>query len=139
MSLPCWGVSSQLLSMLRYWAIRCHPKNKEWSCWIVAAGECFLIMIHVINKESKKQPLWIYLLVKLADGKMLIKKWKSSPQIFTYSKPTIEILKKNCSKLTIRTPGRLSTFYWLWKSNCLLRFRVVVPKKTFFFLVHYCV
>ena len=41
---------------------------------MAAVAECFLIITHVKNKESKKQLFQIYLLLKLADGKILIKK-----------------------------------------------------------------
>ena len=44
---------------------------------IVAVAECHLITNHVKNKESKKQPFRICVPVKLADGKMSIKKEKN--------------------------------------------------------------
>ena len=36
---------------------------------IAAVAECYLIITHVKNKESKKQPFQIYLPVNLANGR----------------------------------------------------------------------
>ena len=36
---------------------------------IAAVAECYLIITHVKNKESKKQPFQIYLPVSLANGR----------------------------------------------------------------------
>ena len=62
--------------MLRYCvcAITSHPENKFDE--IVAVAERYLISNHVKNKESKKQPFQICLPVKLADGRMSMKKEK---------------------------------------------------------------
>ena len=45
---------------------------------IVAVAERDLVITHVKSKESKKQLFLIYLLVKLANGRMSIKKEKIS-------------------------------------------------------------
>ena len=41
---------------------------------ILAFAERYFIIAHVKNKESKKQPFQIYFRVKLAKGRMSIKK-----------------------------------------------------------------
>ena len=41
---------------------------------IVAVAEHSFIIAHVKNEESKKQPFQIYFPVKLADGRMSVKK-----------------------------------------------------------------
>ena len=56
--------------------IRSHLKNKDNFVDIVAVVEHYLIMAHVKNKESRKQPFRICFPVKLADRKMSIKKEK---------------------------------------------------------------
>ena len=45
---------------------------------IVPVAECYLIANHVKNKDSKRTPFRICLPVKLADGRMLMKKEKYS-------------------------------------------------------------
>ena len=78
MSILCRGISSQLLSLFWYCicAIRSHPRTRNKFFEIVAVAECYLISNHVKNKESKKQPFQICLPVKLADGRMSMKKEK---------------------------------------------------------------
>ena len=51
------------------------PRTRNRFDEIVAVAECYLISNHV-NKESKKQPFQICLPVKLADGRMSMKKEK---------------------------------------------------------------
>ena len=50
------------------------PTTRNKFVKIIAVAECYLIIIHVKNRESKKQPFGIYLPVKLGDGGMPIKK-----------------------------------------------------------------
>ena len=52
------------------------PRTRNRLDEIVAVAECYLISNHVKNKESKKQPFQICLPVKLADGRMSMKKEK---------------------------------------------------------------
>ena len=56
------------------------PRTRNEFFEIAAVAECYLIITHVKNKESKKQPLRIGLPVKLADGRISIKK----EEIFSY-------------------------------------------------------
>ena len=71
-------ISSQPLSMFRYCvcAVRSHHKKRNNFIELVAVEECYLIITYVKNKESKKQSFRICLPVKLADGRMSIKKEK---------------------------------------------------------------
>ena len=48
---------------------------------IAAASECYLIINLLKNKESKKQLFRIYLPVKLAEGKISMKKEKNSSKL----------------------------------------------------------
>ena len=52
------------------------PRTRNRLDEIVAVSECYLISNHVKNKESKKQPFQICLPVKLADGRVSMKKGK---------------------------------------------------------------
>ena len=49
-----------------------------------AVGDCFLIITGVQNKKSKKQPFRIYFYVKLADGRMSMKKGKKISSYLIY-------------------------------------------------------
>ena len=48
---------------------------------IAAASECYLIINLLKNKESKKQLFRIYLPIKLAEGKISMKKEKNSSKL----------------------------------------------------------
>ena len=50
------------------------PRRTNKSFEIVGLAERYIIIIHVKNKEFKKQLFQIYLPVKLADGRMSIKR-----------------------------------------------------------------
>ena len=54
------------------------PRTRNKFVEIVAVAECYLIITHVKDKESKKKPFRICLPVKLVDERMLIKKEKVS-------------------------------------------------------------
>ena len=45
---------------------------------IAAVAECYLMITHIKNKDSKKQPFPICISVKLTDGRKSIKKEKNS-------------------------------------------------------------
>ena len=55
------------------------PRTRNKFVEIVAVAECYLIRKHVKNKESKKQRICVS--VKLADGKMSMKKENNSSYI----------------------------------------------------------
>ena len=55
------------------------PRSRNRFDEIVAVAECHLISSHVKNEESKKQPFQICLPVKLAGGRMSMKKEKHFP------------------------------------------------------------
>ena len=55
------------------------PRTRNKFAEIVAVAECYLIRNHVKNKESKKQRMCVS--VKLADGKMSMKKENNSSYI----------------------------------------------------------
>ena len=55
------------------------PRTRNKFVEIVAVAECYLIRKHVKNKESKKQRMCVS--VKLADGKMSMKKENNSSYI----------------------------------------------------------
>ena len=57
------------------------PRTRNKFVEIVAVAECYLIRKHVKKKESKKQPFRICVSVKLADGKMSMKKENNSSYI----------------------------------------------------------
>ena len=63
---------------------------------MVATAERYLIITHVKNKESKKQPFRICLAVQLTDGRILIKK----EDISSYLVYNIVILGKMGEKTT---------------------------------------
>ena len=44
---------------------------------IIAVVERSFVIAHVKNKEWKKHPFWLWLPVKVADGRMSIKKGKN--------------------------------------------------------------
>ena len=52
------------------------PRTRNAFIEIVAVGEHYFIIAHVKNNESKKQPLRICLLVKIAEWRMSIKQGK---------------------------------------------------------------
>ena len=55
------------------------PRTRNKFAEIVAVAECYLIRKHVKKKESKKQRICVS--VKLADGKMSMKKENNSSYI----------------------------------------------------------
>ena len=55
------------------------PRARNRFDQIVTASEYYLISKHVKNKESKKQLFQIYFPVKLADGRMSMKKEQKFP------------------------------------------------------------
>ena len=55
------------------------PRTRNKFVEIVAVAECYLIRKHVKNKELKKQRICVS--VKLADGKMSMKKENNSSYI----------------------------------------------------------
>ena len=55
------------------------PRTRNKFVEIVAVAECYLIRKHVKKKESKKQRMCVS--VKLADGKMSMKKENNSSYI----------------------------------------------------------
>ena len=73
---------------------------------IVAGAERYLIINPYKNKKSKKQPLWIYVTVKLDDGKMSAEKEK----IYSYLIYNHDILSKMAGK-TEPISGKIS---WIW-------------------------
>ena len=75
--------SSQRLSMFRYCLcessqFRVIPRTGNRFFKTVAVAECYLVITHIKNKESKKRTFQIYHAVNLADGRMSIKKEKKS-------------------------------------------------------------
>ena len=71
---PCFDIVFELLGVIR----RTNKKIVE----IVSASEFYLIINPLKkNKESKKQLFRLYLPVKLAEGKMSMKKEKNSSNI----------------------------------------------------------
>ena len=54
------------------------PRTRNKFVEIVAVAECYLIITHVKDKESKKKSFQICLPVKLVDERMLIKNEKAS-------------------------------------------------------------
>ena len=65
---PCFDTAFAQLGVI--------PRTRNRLDEIVGVAECYLISNHVKNKESKKQPFQICLPVKLADGRMSMKKEK---------------------------------------------------------------
>ena len=63
---PCFDIVFAQLGVI--------PRTRNRFTEIVAVAECYFIMTHVKNKESKKQPFRICLSVKLADERMATKK-----------------------------------------------------------------
>ena len=63
---PCFDIVFAQLKVI--------PRTRNQHVEIVAVAGCYLIITHVKNKESKKQPFRICLSVKLADERMTIKK-----------------------------------------------------------------
>ena len=61
------------------------PRTRNRFDEILAVAECYLISNHVKNKESKKQPFQICLPVKLADGRMFMKKGKKTSFYLIYN------------------------------------------------------
>ena len=57
------------------------PKTRNKFVETVAVAERYLIITHVKYKESKKQPMRIYLPVKLADGRISIRKEETSSDL----------------------------------------------------------
>ena len=55
------------------------PRTRNRFDEIVTVSECYLISNHVKNKESKKQLFQICLPMKLADGRMSMKKEQKFP------------------------------------------------------------
>ena len=45
--------------------------------FVKIVAERFFVIAHVKNKDTKKQPFWLCLPVKLADGRMSVKKGKN--------------------------------------------------------------
>ena len=68
---PCFDIAFAQLGVT--------PRTRNRFDEIVAVAECYLISNHVKNKESKKQPFQICFPVKLADGRMSMKKEKKIP------------------------------------------------------------
>ena len=68
---PCFDIAFAQLEVI--------PRTENKFAETVAVAECYLITNHV--KISKKQPFWICLPVKLADGRMSVKKEKISSHL----------------------------------------------------------
>ena len=70
-------LAEEFLDNLCQCLIRVIPRARNEFVEIVAVAEHYFIINHLKNKESKKQPFRICLLVKLANGRMLIKMKKN--------------------------------------------------------------
>ena len=79
---------------------------------MVATAERYLIITHVKNKESNKQPFRICLAVQLTDGRILIKKEDISSHL-VYN---IVILGKMGEKTTF-----FKKISWIWTCSQIFR------------------
>ena len=74
---PCFDIAFAQLGVI--------PRTRNKFVEIVAVAERYLIPNHVWNKESKKKPFKIFLPVKLADGRMSMKKENYNIYIYIYN------------------------------------------------------
>ena len=80
------------------------PKTRNKFVERVALAERYLIITHVKYKESEKQPMRVYLPVKLADGRISIRKEETS----SYLVYNIASLDKMARKQSLFHEGKLN-------------------------------